>query len=74
MTDIGRLVGAAVAEDTGGAVLHLKGEAGVASVRVPEDMAVPFRDTARELVRVYDPDAAEPSDGLDTTFRDGGDP
>lgn len=71
--DVGTLVGAGVNELGGEAVLVLKGEAGTASVHIPEDMAVPFRDTAREVVRVYDPEAAAPGDGLDTTFH-GGEP
>lgn len=53
------------------AALVIKGDKGEARVFIPEDMAVPFRDTAREVVRVYDEDAPMPGDGQEL-IGDGG--
>ena len=50
--------------EDGEAVINIKDVNGdTASFIVPEDMAVPFRASAREVVLVYDEDAIEPGDG-----------
>jgi len=68
--DIGRLHAASVIEykpekygTPSLAALVIQGEKGSTRVFIPEGMAEPFRDTAREVIRVYDEDAPMPSDG-----------
>jgi hypothetical protein len=58
-THLGQLYAASVLDDEGTATLAVKGTRGAVTVEVPEDMTVPFEETAMELDRVYDGDTEE---------------
>lgn len=64
---------AIVSEIDGQAVLTVAGKKESARMVIPEDKALAFRDTAREVVLVYDEDAIKPQDG-NVLIGDGGEP